>query len=880
MKNKFVIVDGSSLFFRAFYALPLLKTKRGIYTNAVYGFVSMLENFLEEQDPDYVAVCFDQKGRTFRHEEYKDYKGTRDKTPSELEQQWPLVRKILDLMNIVTLDSPKFEADDIAGTLAKIGKEAGLSVALLTGDRDYLQLIEEDVEVYLTKKGITKTERYDTARIEDEYGLSPKGLIDLKGLMGDASDNIPGVPGIGEKTGLKLLHQFGSMEEIYDHLEDVPGKKLKENLRENRTQAFMSKRLGTIVTGVPLDITLEEVKKVDYDYQALGEMYREYELNTLLKRLPPEYAESGEPVWEGDSFEEVSLKDLVERAQELPRFAFTFLSDGKIYEGVEPFALALKGEETPVYIAYDPKDPVLLRDIFRSDAKKITHGVKETWLILLAKEVAMENFLFDTELAQYMLKPGQSNYSVEELSKDYFGFTYGTLEELQGRGKKKLSLADVEREELSKYLAFITGRIFPLYGAQVPVMEEQKMMDLFEKVELPLAEVLASMELEGIKVDGDVLLEIGKELEGEIASLTEKIYKEAGEEFNINSPKQLGEILFEKMGYPVIKKTKTGYSTSVEVLEKLRDYGPIVDYVLRYRQLAKLQSTYVEGLGKLVNPLTRRIHSNFNQTVTATGRISSTEPNLQNIPIRTEEGRLIRKAFVAEEGKVFIDADYSQIELRILAHISGDEEMLQAFRRGEDIHRTTAAQVFHVAPEEVTPLMRRRAKAVNFGIVYGISDYGLSRDLDIPRKEAGSYIENYLDHFKGVHKFMEEIVKQGKRDGYVETIFHRRRYIPELSAKNYNVRAFGERIALNTPIQGSAADIIKIAMVAVYQGLKKAGCKGKLLLQIHDELILEAPQEEKEFLSGKLKEWMEEAAELSIPLVVDLETGKSWYDTK
>lgn len=880
MADKLLIVDGSSLFFRAFYALPLLKTKKGIYTNAVYGFVSMLENFIEEQNPEYIVVCFDQKGKTFRHEEYKEYKGTRDKTPTELEQQWPMVREILDYMNIVTLDSPTYEADDIAGTLAEMGKEKGLHVSLLTGDRDYLQLVDKNTIVYLTKKGITNTEKYDEKRIREEYELTPNQLIDLKGLMGDSSDNIPGVPGVGEKTGLKLLSQFGSMEEIYNHLDEVSGKKLKENLENYKTQAFMSKRLGTIVKHVPLKDSLEDLKKVPYDYEKLAEMYREYEFNTLLKRLPKEYAQSNEPTLDVNlETKDISMKNLVEILKDVEEFSFHFLTDGKIYNDVFPYALGIGIKGKPTYVCYEPLEDGL-EEIFKNDSKKYGHNVKEDWIILMAQGIEPKNIVFDTKLAQYMINPGQSNYEIQELTKEHLGYTFETLEEIKGKGRKEKELSQCDQDKLREYLAFMTKQILNLLPIQKKLLQEGEMESLYEDIELPLVEVLASMELEGILVDENILDDIGKEMDEEIDSITEAVYQEAEEEFNLNSPKQLGEILFEKLNYPVIKKTKTGYSTSVEVLEKLKGKGPIIDHMLRYRQLAKIKSTYVEGLKKLINPKTGRIHSNFNQTVTATGRISSTDPNLQNIPIRTEEGRLIRKAFVAKDGNIFIDADYSQIELRVLAHISEDKEMLQAFEEGEDIHRTTAAQVFHVDQEDVTSEMRRRAKAVNFGIVYGISDYGLSRDLDIPRKEAKLYIDNYLKHFQGVHNFMEEIVDKGKKQGYVETIFHRRRYIPELSAKNFNVRSFGERIALNTPIQGSAADIIKIAMVHVYQGLKKMKSKGKLVLQIHDELIIEAPKEEVEELSKKLRDWMESATTLKVPINVDLETGVSWYETK
>ena len=876
--KKVLLIDGSSLFFRAFYALPLLTTKNGVYTNAVYGFVSMMENFKETYDPDYLAVCFDQKGKTFRHEAYEDYKGTRQKTPSELDQQWPMVREILDKMNIVTLDSPIYEADDIAGTLGKLASDKGYEVAYLTGDRDYLQLIDERSSVYLTKKGITDTKCYDLGQLKEEYQLSPEQMIDLKGLMGDSSDNIPGISGIGEKTGLKLLHQYGSMEVMYQHEEDLKGK-TGEKIRDQKAQAFLSKKLGTIYRQVPLDLGLEDLAIKEYDYEALRDLYNKYEFTTLLKRLPNQYQEveledqakaMGYEVLDGKKLEEViGSKD----------FAFFFLQEGPVYRGYTPHLLAVKTKEEKTYILKGPLAKEDLKTLFESPAKKFTHGLKEAWTYLLDQEIQGKNLLFDTEIAQYLINPGQSDYSMEKLYQDYFNEKMDSLEEILGKGKKKKAFKDGKQEDLYHYASLVCEGVWRLKEIQEKKLEESEMTHLFQDVELPLCEVLASMELVGVKVDGEVLKKIDQEISGEIEDLRASVMKDAGVDFNLNSPKQLGEVLFEKMGMPVIKKTKTGYSTSVEVLEKLRDQGEIIDNILRYRSLTKLKSTYLESLADLIGP-DGRIHSTFQQTNTATGRISSNDPNLQNIPIRTKEGRLIRKAFVAEEGACFVDGDYSQIELRILAHISKDQHMLEAFQRGEDIHRRTAAQVFHKEAQEVTDLERRQAKAVNFGIVYGISDYGLSRDLNIPRKEAKEYIDRYLANFDGVHHFMEEIVALGKKQGYVETIFHRRRYIPELKAKNFNIRSFGERIALNTPIQGSAADIIKIAMVKVYQTLKESKTKARLILQIHDELLLEVEEKYQKELEKELVDLMESAADLDIPLSVDVSSGKSWYETK
>lgn len=885
MDNKFLIIDGSSLFFRAFYALPLLKTKRGLYTNAIYGFVMMVENAIEKIKPSHVAVCFDMKGKTFRSDIYKDYKGTRQKTPNELEQQWPLVRDILGHMNIKILESPVYEADDIAGTLAKLGSEEGFENYLLTGDKDYFQLVNENTKVLFTRKGITDMDIVTVDKIEEDYGIEPLEFIELKALMGDSSDNIPGIYGIGEKTGLKLVRQFHTLENLYDNIDDVSGKKLKEKLVDGKTAAFMSKKLGTIVRDVPIEESLDDLKKLDYDYEKLSELYREFEFNSMLDRLPEEYRKEEVEEISQDNFEFVEIKDLKDIEKEIKdkkSLAFKFITDGKIYEDVMPLYLAIKVKDSEVkIISYEAIDFDFLKDLMEDeDVEKLGYSLKEDIIILMDHEIDIKNYSHDVEIAEYLLNSTKSDYDINKISMEYFKNGYLDLEDLLGKGAKKKAYADLDKEDLFKYFAFVLNTVYRLEDLQKEKIEEEEMTSLYQDMELPLVEVLASMEYVGINTDESVLDEIDEQIIEKLKNLEEEIYGEAGEEFNINSPKQLGIILFEKMDFPVIKKTKTGYSTSADVLEKLRGKGEIIDKILDYRKFSKLKSTYIDGLKAVINKKTKRIHSRFMQTVTATGRISSTDPNLQNIPIKTEEGRLIRKAFLASEGGVLVDADYSQIELRVLAALSDDKEMLDAFKHGLDIHRKTASEVFHVDYEDVNDLQRSEAKAVNFGIVYGISDYGLSQNLNIPRKAAKEYIDNYLGHFVGIKDYMSEEIKNGKDKGYVETIFKRRRYIPELNAKNFNIRSFGERIALNTPIQGSAADIIKIAMVKVYNELKKRNLKSKLIIQIHDELVVDTAEDELEEVKELMKDLMENSVDLNVKLSVDMNTGKNLYESK
>ncbi|MDY3902711.1 DNA polymerase I [Peptoniphilus sp.] len=885
MDNKFLIIDGSSLFFRAFYALPLLKTKRGLYTNAIYGFVMMVENAIEKINPTHVAVCFDMKGKTFRSEIYKDYKGTRQKTPNELEQQWPLVRDILKYMNIKILESPVYEADDIAGTLSKIASEENFETYLLTGDKDYFQLVNENTKVLLTRKGITEMDIVTVESIEKDYGIKPIEFIELKALMGDQSDNIPGIYGIGEKTGLKLIREFHNIENLYDNIDNITAKKLKEKLIEGKMSAFMSKKLGTIIKDVPIEENLDDLKKVDYDYEKLSQMYRDFEFNSMLARLPKEYQkEEVEEISEDNfKFEEIkNLDEIIKKINDNKSFAFKFITDGKIYEDVNPIYLAIKvPDEVVNFILWDNIDINKLKEIMEDDdIEKLGYELKEDIIILMDLGIDIKNYCHDVKIAEYILNSTKSDYDINKISMDYFKNGYIDQDDFLGKGVKKKTYSEVKREDLFKYFAFMLNSIYKLEKVQRDKIEEENMTSLYKDMELPLVEVLASMEYVGINTDEAVLDEIDEKISLRLKDLEEKIYCEAEEEFNINSSKQLGVILFEKMDFPVIKKTKTGYSTSADVLEKLRGKGEIIDDILDYRKFSKLKSTYIDGLKAVINKKTNRIHSRFMQTVTATGRISSTDPNLQNIPIKTEEGRLIRKAFLASKGCTLVDADYSQIELRVLAALSKDKEMLDAFKNGLDIHRKTASEVFHVDYDDVNALQRSEAKAVNFGIVYGISDYGLSQNLNIPRKAAKEYIDNYLGHFVGIKNYMSEEIEEGKKKGYVETIFNRRRYIPELNAKNFNIRSFGERIALNTPIQGSAADIIKIAMVKVYNELKKRNLKSKLIIQIHDELVVDAADGEVEEVKKIMKDLMENSVELNVKLSVDMNTGENLYESK
>lgn len=884
-----MVIDGNSLIHRAFYALPLLSTKDGIYTNGVYGFLTMLYRIREEYDIDYLCVAFDMKGPTFRHEAFDLYKANRQSTPNELAQQFPMLKEVLSAMNIAQLELEGYEADDIAGTLSKIGEENQMEVILVTGDNDYLQLSSDNTKVLITKKGITQLEEYDEKRIIDEYGIIPKQFIDLKGLMGDNSDNIPGVPGIGEKTGIKLLKKFGTMENLYDNIDKVSGKKRKESLIEHKSMAFLSKRLGEIIRNAPIDFSIEELKVKEPDWEKLSELYEMFEFNSLLSKIPADKISREEEANYEIKYKiikENNYKTIIKEIELNKELCFEFLFKDDNYINSEILGIGIKvGDNIPYYMDFSENDiesfAMTFKEYFESDKiEKYGHMMKKDIVGLLRLEISIKNIGFDTMIGQYLLNPAQTNYSINELGKEHLNIYGIDEEELLGKGKKKKTYKDLSIEDRAKYTSMVLDLVYRLRDPIKERIEEQEMDKLYYEVELPLVEVLSHMEFNGFKVDLEVLNQLGEEFQEEIDKLTKEIYDLAGEEFNINSPKQMGVVLFDKLDLPVIKKTKTGYSTDAEVLDKLKGKHEIIEKILKYRQMVKLKSTYIDGLMSVVDEKTHKIHSSFNQTVTNTGRISSTEPNLQNIPIKTEEGRKIRKAFVPQSNEyILVDGDYSQIELRVLAHISKDPKLMEAFYHNEDIHTKTASEVFNLPKEEITPLMRNRAKAVNFGIVYGISDYGLSRDLNISRKEAKKYIDNYLKNYKLVDEYMKDIVKLGKEKGYVETILKRKRYVPELKSRNYNVRSFGERIAMNTPIQGSAADIIKVAMVKVYEELNNRNLKSKLILQVHDELLIETYKGEEEEVKKIMVDIMENSINLDIPLKVDLKVGDNWHDT-
>lgn len=884
MKEKFVLIDGSSLIFRAFYAVRNLMTKEGIFTNGVYGFLSMYYKIVEDYNPDYICVAFDRPGPTFRHEDYEAYKGTRDKVPTEINSQFGILKDILESLNVKYLDLQNYEADDICGTLAMAASKEGKEVYLVTGDRDYLQLVGDDRTVILTKKGITNVEVYTPEKIKEDYGITPRELIEVKGLMGDSSDNIPGVPGVGEKTALKYVKKYGTIENLYENIDDIKGK-AKEKLIENKDIAFMSRSLGEIYLEAPVDTNLENYKVEEPDYDTLREKYERLEFKLFLEKLPNSQVEVEEDFKFEFIDEKSRMQEIAKSIVESKKIVFHFFYDGDKYIGKKPLFIGFMGAKSKrVYIVNLEKNfddfIYVFKDIFEDkDIEKLSYDIKSDIYYLYEKGVEISLPYEDMTIAEYIIDPSKSKYDIHKSAKEYLGRDVLDLEDLVGKGKKMKSLKDLDENELGEYIGMYISLTDDLRNTLIQIIEDRDMLDLYFKVELPLIEVLASMEFEGFKVDKEYLGQLGEKFQAELDELEKGIYDFAGVKFNINSPKQLGEVLFEKLNLPVIKKTKTGYSTSVEVLDKLKGSHEIIDYILRYRSLKKLTTTYIDGLIKLIGE-DGKIHSTFNQNITATGRISSTDPNLQNIPIRTEEGRLIRRAFVAEENHYLLDGDYSQIELRVLAHLADDEVMIEAFKNDADIHTKTASEVFHVEMDEVTPLQRSNAKAVNFGIVYGISDYGLSKDLEISRAEAREYIDKYKATYPGIKKYMDDIVEDGKENGYVETIMHRRRYIPELSSKNFNIRGFGERVALNTPIQGSAADIIKIAMVRVFEKLRKGNYKSKLLLQVHDELIIEAPEEEKDEVVKLLKDTMEDAVKLNLPLKVDINIGENWYDAK
>ncbi|MBO1198488.1 DNA polymerase I [Staphylococcus simiae] len=876
--NKLVLIDGNSLSFRAFYALPLLSNKAGIHTNAVYGFAMLLEKILKEEHPNHFLVAFDAGKTTFRHEKYSEYKGGRQSTPPELSEQFPYIRQLLDAYHIKRYELDNYEADDIIGTLSREADKAGYQTIIITGDRDLTQLATENVTIYYTKKGVTDVDHYTPEFIAEKYnGLKPKQIIDMKGLMGDSSDNIPGVAGVGEKTAIKLLNQFQSVEGVYEHLDDVSGKKLKEKLENSKEDAFMSKDLATINVESPIDVTLADTKMTDQDNNNDKiELFKKLEFKQLLSELDSDQADENNVIEKTfdiiDNFNDIDFEAISEASIHFELEGSNYLKDR-----ILKFAM-YTGHQHIVIDAQNIKDyPQLVAWLENKNTSKIVYDAKKTYVAAHRLNIDIQHIDFDVMLASYIIDPSRTIDDVKSVVSLYGQNYVKDNVTIYGKGKK---FQVPEDDILNPQVAAISEAIKKAKSVMEEQLQEYNQLSLLADLELPLARILSQMEETGIYTDVNDLKEMEQEIQQKLDVLINNIHEAAGEQFNINSPKQLGVVLFETLKLPVIKKTKTGYSTAVDVLEQLQGEHPIIDYILEYRQLSKLQSTYVEGLQKVISD-DQRIHTRFNQTLAQTGRLSSIDPNLQNIPVRLEEGRKIRKAFKpTSKDSVILSADYSQIELRVLAHITQDESMKEAFINGDDIHTATAMKVFGVEAGEVDSLMRRQAKAVNFGIVYGISDYGLSQSLGITRKKAKAFIDDYLDSFPGVKQYMSDIVKDAKAVGYVETLLHRRRYIPDITSRNFNLRSFAERTAMNTPIQGSAADIIKLAMVQFADKVKDTNYHATLLLQVHDELIFEVPKSEVEDFSKFVEEVMENAIQLDVPLKVDSSYGPTWYDAK
>ena len=899
MSEKLVLIDGHSILNRAFYGVPDLSNAQGLHTNAVYGFLNILFKLLDEEKPDYLTVAFDVKAPTFRHEIFKEYKGTRKPMPQELREQVPVLKDVLHAMGIKTMEQAGLEADDILGTLAKRAEKKGMDVSLVSGDRDLLQIATDKIKIRIPKTKGTRTEveDYYASDVQEKYGVTPVGFIELKALMGDTADNIPGVPKVGEKTATELLKQFSTLDNLYEHVDEVTKKAVRESLIANKDLAYLSLTLATIDINSPVELDWEEARIKELFTPEAYELFARLEFKNMLGRF--EHTAAGgngltEKIRMTSEFGEA--QSVFDRAGQAERCGFFILTDTDEKE-LCALALCFGEEEISVLRAEGFVTAQWLcgqlSGLYKKGVRLSTFHMKKAYGALLSggeRELTAEagtasdsvrcgtETLFDVLIAAYLLNPLKNDYEPEDVANEYLGIS------LQSRKQMfdKMRLTDAVTQKPEAFAEYAGSIAYVCFAAQEKLEERlltEGMKSLFEEIEMPLSRVLYEMEKEGIAVRRDELQSYGDALTGRIRELEKSIHEKAGCEFNINSPKQLGEVLFEKMGLKGGKKTKTGYSTAADILEKLAPDHPIVEEILEYRGLTKLKSTYADGLADYIGE-DGRIHTSFNQTITATGRISSTEPNLQNIPMRTELGRLIRKVFVPKDGYVFTDADYSQIELRVLAHISGDEQLIEAYRSDADIHRITASKVFHTPFEEVTDLQRRNAKAVNFGIVYGISSFGLSQDLSITRKEASEYIEQYFATYPKVKEFLDGQVEKAKETGYVTTIYGRKRPIPELKSSNFMQRSFGERVAMNSPIQGTAADIMKIAMIHVWEELRERKLSSRLILQIHDELLIETKREEAEEVARLLEEEMKKAAKLEVSLEADVHTGENWYDAK
>lgn len=880
--KKIVLIDGHSILNRAFYGLPLLTTSRGEHTNAVLGFLNIMLKILEEEKPDYLAVAFDTHHPTFRHEMFEDYKGTRKGMPDELRQQVPLIKEVLKAMKVAIIEQPGYEADDILGTLARKAQEAGQTVSLVSGDRDLLQLASDRIKIRIpkTKMSGTEIEDYYDRDVLEKYNVSPRQFIDLKGLMGDSSDNIPGVPGIGEKTAAKLIAAYHSIENLYEHIDELPAGKVANTLRENRELAFLSKKLATICTECEIDFNYEDAILGNLFNEEVYQLFKQLEFKSLLSRFQSVQISHT-----------TGMEKKFRSIEALPDAESVFDAAGeKAASAVGLHMLAEAGRLLGVSLCMDDEQVYFIKcsgliteEYLRARASRLVKeaaclsviGLKEQLPFLDAGET---DKLFDAAIAAYLLNPLTDSYHYDDIARDYLSLTIPSREDLLGKSSLQ-EAADTKADAFAEYACY-NAYVAQKSAARLrDLLAEAGMLQLFEDIEMPLVFTLYDMEFRGIRVNKQALEEYGSSLQTGIEALEKEIYALVGEEFNINSPKQLGVILFEKLRLPFAKKTKTGYSTSADILEKLIPEHPVIKCILDYRQLTKLKSTYADGLAVYIQE-DGRIHGKFHQTIAATGRISSTDPNLQNIPIRMELGRQIRKVFIPEDGFVFLDADYSQIELRVLAHMSGDERLINAYREAKDIHRITASEVFHTPFEEVTAAQRSSAKAVNFGIIYGISSFGLGQDLNISRKEAERYIEKYFQTYPKVKEYLDSLVATAREKGYSTTLFGRRRPIPELGSSNFMTRSFGERVAMNSPIQGTAADIIKIAMVRVNRRLKEEGLRSRLILQVHDELLVEAHVDEKVRAARIMLEEMQGAARLSVELEAEVKEGGNWYEAK
>lgn len=884
-KNKLLLIDGHSIAFRAFYALhsqlESMKSSTGLHTNALYGFHNMLENVVNKENPSHIMVAFDAGSTTFRNEFFEEYKGGRDSMPGELSEQMPYFKEMLDAFAIKYYELPNYEADDIIGTLANQAAKDDFDVVIVTGDKDLTQLATDKIRVDYTVKGVSQLEEYTPEKVKELMGVRPDQIVDYLGLSGDPSDNIPGVTGVGHKTAIKLLEEFGTMENVYENIDQMNKSKRKENLINEKEIAFLSQKLAQINTDSPIEVEVKDTAYTGKDIEKLIAFYKEMDFNSHLEKLDTEaYMDhlGDQPTAKKIDFEFIEEISADMFADETSLY-LEILDENYHQAAIEAVAW---GNAEKIYVTSIEQaiESGAFKAYIQDEAKhKITYDLKAYYVALLKRGVELKGVEFDLMLASYLLTAEDSSSGdFADISERHNHLGVLPDEAIYGKGVKRGIPED--KNEMYKHVASKADALFMMREKMQEELTENEQDHLLYDIEMPLAYILGEMEIDGIKVDVNQMEKLQAEFKEILTNIEAKIFELSGEEFNINSPKQMSEILFEKMGYTPIRKTKTGYSTAQDVLEKLKDEAPIVEFILRYRQIAKIQSTYVDGLLKVIDPDTGLVHTRYQQTVARTGRLSSVDPNLQNIPIRLEEGRKVRKAFVPRaEGWKLYSADYSQIELRILAHISQDENLLEIFMGDEDVHSTTAVRIFDLKDtSEVTANMRRDAKAVNFGVIYGISDYGLSQNLDISRAEAKEYIDTYFERFPGVRKFIDDIIREAKEMGYVETIYHRRRYLPDINSRNFNVRSFAERTAMNTPIQGSAADIIKVAMIKVAKRLKEEGLEANMLLQVHDELVFEAPAAEIPALEKLVVETMEEAIELSIPLKVDGGSGDSWYD--